>query len=127
MTVIKIDLEIPKQEFEIGGKLFDVYYDDDNLKKHERMYRKMMKKYEKYKNLDLSKLPEEEIYRAEEDVKEAMKEIIETYFGADTFDFIYQAGGKSVYNMIKVVDIVNDKLSEKMGTSKAEKANNYIK
>ncbi|KIN42424.1 phage tail assembly chaperone [Bacillus subtilis] len=127
MTVVKIDLEAPKQDFEIGGKVFEVYYDDENLKKREQLYPKMKKKYEKYKNLNLADLPAEEISQAEEDVNEAMKEIISAYFGEENFDFIYQAGGKSVYNMIKVVDVVRSKLDEKMGTSKAEKAKNYIK
>lgn len=127
MAVFKIDLEVPKQEFEIGGKVFDVYYDDESLKKREQLYPKMKKNYEKFKGMGFTKLTEEEISQAEEAANEAMKELIEAYFGAENFDFIYQAGGKSVYNMIKVVDIVNSKLDEKMGSRKAEKAKNYIK
>lgn len=127
MAVIKIDLEAPKQEFEIGGKVFDVYYDDENVKKYEQMFRQMMKKYENYSKIDFTTLSEEEVIKASEDIKESMKIIIEAYFGENTFDFVYQAGGKSIYNMRTVVEVVMSTLSEKMESSKAEKAKNYIK
>ncbi|NUJ19280.1 hypothetical protein FKN04_22365 [Bacillus glycinifermentans] len=126
MAVIKIDLERPVQQFELGGKVFEVGYDDESLKKYEKVYLKMKNAYEKYEKLGLS-ATEKQMQESENKMRDLVTELIELYFGKGSFEHVYEASGKSILNVQKVATFVIKTLNEKGAADLKDKANHYLK
>lgn len=111
MSVIKIQLDKPMQEFEIGGKVYEVYYDDESLKKYEKQTKSFYEKVQK--KLDLNKATEQQLEKYEKEQYCLLKETLEVFFGKGSFDEIYQASGKSLINLTKVVTVLVQWLGDK--------------
>lgn len=113
MSVIKIDLQKPVQEFEIDGKVYEVGYDDESLRAYEKQSKVF---YEKAKtNVDLTKLSDEEKKELETKQYQLLKETIEVFFGQGSYEEIYTATGKSLINMTKVITALFEWLQSKLG------------
>ncbi|MEC1552537.1 hypothetical protein P9D28_08865 [Bacillus haynesii] len=127
MAVIKIELDKPVQDFELGGKVFEVRYDDESLKSYEKVYLKMKKSYEEYEKINDLAATEKQLQEAEKKMTALVKELIELYFGKGSFDHVYEASGKSILNVQKVAAFVIKNLNEKATRDLEDKAANYLK
>lgn len=101
MSVIKIQLDKPVQEFEIGEKVYEVYYDDESLEKYEKQAKTFYDKTRKKVNLDKAKQSDVEKY--ENELINLLSDTIECFFGEGSYKEIYEASGKSLINVSKVV------------------------
>src|SRR5690554_2845581 len=101
MSVIKIELDKPVQEFEIGGKVYEVYYDDESLERYEKQAKRFYDKTRKKINLNSMKESSSKAY--EKEMRELLKDTLETFFGEGSYQSIYEASGKSLINVAKVV------------------------
>ncbi|EGL83736.1 Phage protein gp14 [Caldalkalibacillus thermarum TA2.A1] len=127
MARIKIDLEQPYDEFEIGGKVYKVYYDDDSLRKYEKQCHKFADEAEAKPEKEISQMSEEEKKKLEEKQRGLLKETIETFFGENTYEEIYEAAGRSLVNMTKVVMALSEWLDSKMNVAQQKRREHYTK
>lgn len=125
MSVIRIDLDKPVQEFEIGGKVYEVSYDDDSLKKYEKQavifYKKTREK------IDLDKASKREMEEYTKEMHLLLEETMDVFFGEGSFKEIYETAGKSLINITKVISILIDWLNSKMSLKHEEIQNYYTK
>ena len=112
MAVVKVDFDKPYDEFEIGGETYHVYFDDDSLRRYEKEADEFQK--EALKQVDFSKMSARKRKEVETKQIEAIKDTIEPFFGEGSFDSIYAASGKSMLNMVKVLEAVFDWLNTKV-------------
>lgn len=127
MTVIKIDLEKPIQEFEIGGKVYQVPYDDESLRKYQATLQRFQKDVNEAARINFDNLPAEEQKQKEEEYLNVAKKLIECFFGEGSYDSIYEAAGKSVFLMTKVLEQLLEWFEKKFDTSRAQKRAYYTK
>lgn len=127
MTVVKLDLERPVQEFEIGGKVYEVGYDDENFKKYLEAFQRIQKEFTKYQKLSAEKLTEKQAFESIEKFRNHLKEMIELYFGEGTFEHVYEACGKYLFNLMEVITLIQKTLNDKMGSAPKEKIEHYLK
>ncbi|APA05053.1 MULTISPECIES: hypothetical protein [Bacillus amyloliquefaciens group] len=126
MTVIKVNLEETVQEFEIGGKVYRLAYDDESLGRYLRRMRAFYRS-----SVDATNKKFDEMTEAEQDemtakaLKEA-EEIMDTFFGQGSFHPIYEACGKSMRNLYNVIEAVGEFLEDKASKVKAEKRASYV-
>lgn len=125
MSVIKIELEKPVQEFEIGGKVYEVFYDDESLKKYEKQAKVFYDKTRKEINLD--EADESEVEAFENEMRELLKDTLECFFGGGSYQSIYEASGKSLINLAKVVQVLVKWMSGKLNLKQQDIKNYYTK
>ncbi|WP_054634817.1 DUF6673 family protein [Thalassobacillus sp. C254] len=125
MARIQIDLDLPYDEFEIAEKEYHVYFDDNSLEKYEKELEILHAEWKKKKDLSKLNAKQKEEYK-----KEQMKKVarfIEAFFGEGTFEEIYEATGKSMINLVAVVEAVSDWLTKKLGKIKMDQKEYYTK
>ncbi|MFZ4452088.1 hypothetical protein [Salibacterium aidingense] len=127
MAVIKIDLDQPFDEFEIGGKVYKVYYDDESMKKYQSAMSGLQRSSQKVAGMDLSAMNPEEQSAFEKEQQQEMRGFIETFFGEGTFDDIYKASGESVINLGKIASVLIEWINNKVGDLKQQKKDYYTK
>lgn len=125
MAVFKVEFDKPYDEFEIGGETYRAYYDDESLKKYEKAAEKFSK--EAQKKVDLENMTAKQKKALEDRQTKAIKETVEIFFGEGSFEPIYEASGKSMLNMTKVLEAVFDWLNTKVQNVNKKAAEYYTK
>lgn len=105
---IKVDIEKPVQEFEIGGKVYKLLYDDDSLKRYQKEFKEVAERWKEYENIDFDKLSEKEAQKYHDEQEQILKDITENLFGEGSFEQIYEACHRSTFNLLRVVEQVRD-------------------
>lgn len=127
MSVIKIDIEKPSQEFEIAGKVYTAKWDDEALD----AYRHLMNKYQdillKAQEIDVTKLTPEEQETTKQEQLVAMESIIDTVFGAGKYAVLYEDVHKSMANIGEVLRVVFEFLRDKLQEQKQTNRQKYTK
>lgn len=127
MSVIKIDIEKASQEFEITGKTYTMYWNDDAIyeyldfaKEHEAMAEKI----DKTNVMELDKRSRD-VLRGEQ--LDLMEGFIDKMFGTGSFDSIYEDTGRSMMNLNKIIEAIIDFLTDKASETKKQKRKKYTK
>lgn len=123
MSSIKINFEKPSQEFEINGKIYEVFYDDESLKKYEKVARRFFENVKT--NIDIEKISDSERDRLEKENIEEIKLAVEAFFGEGKYEEIYEASGKSLINMTTVISVVFDWIEGKLKVDRESAINYY--
>ncbi|HFK1685280.1 TPA: hypothetical protein ACGXND_005247 [Bacillus tropicus] len=110
MTQFKFEFEKTYKEVDVAGKIYKIEFNDDAITK----YQKELKTFEKdSKELaalitDYEKATDEEIDAVMSKQKEMTKHVVETFLGEDTFEELYKKAGKSVTNLMGLVNYLSD-------------------
>src|SRR5690606_42133698 len=96
MGVIRIDIEKPTQEFEIGGEIYTARWDDDTLLELERKFAKYNEMAMQSSKLDVSKLSYEEQQRIRTEQLTVIEALWDTLFGAGSCKTMYEPTHRSM-------------------------------
>lgn len=122
---ISIKLDKPTQIFEINGVDHTVYYDDEALKRYENILYKFNVEYEKTKAIDIDSLTEDEKSEIRSRQEKLVEELINSIFGDNSYSGIYEAAGKSTFNILSIVEAFADWLGDKLSKFKKKKMDYY--
>lgn len=111
--MINIKLDSLVQEFGVNGEVFFVRYDDDALNKFKGILPTVQAEYEKGMSEDRE--------------VEVSKIIINTVFGDNEYDRLYNACGRSSLNLGRVVESVTEWLATKQTEVTSKKKSHYVK
>ncbi|NIA59429.1 hypothetical protein G5716_13970 [Bacillus pacificus] len=123
MTQFKFEFEKTYKEVEVAGKVYQVEFNDDAINKYQKSFKNFEKKTKEVKDLipDYEKATDEEIDNVMNKQKELVKHVVETFLGENSFDELYVKSGKSIGNLMSLVDYLNNLYIEE-AKEKAEKA-----
>mgnify|MGYP001187633840 CR=1 FL=1 len=127
MGVIRIDIEKPTQEFEIGGEIYTARWDDDTLLELERKFAKYNEMAMQSSKLDVSKLSYEEQQRIRTEQLKVIEELLDTLFGEGSYKKIYESTHRSMVNLGKVIEVVMEFVVEKIQLKKQSAREKYVK
>ena len=127
MSVIKINLDKPTQEFEIGGKTYTLYYDDESMQNQLTQMRKFYEYAKKSDDIDLENATDEEQKKIQDESIQLTKETIDTFFDEGAFEEIYEAAGKSMLILFTVVEKIGEFIHSKTSGERNEKRASYTK
>ncbi|MCY8345048.1 hypothetical protein P9G44_18395 [Bacillus paralicheniformis] len=130
MANIQLNFDKPVQIFTINGTDYEVYYDDDSLRRYIDMFQRFSHEYDETKDLDVSKLSAEEEKKINERQMELMSEFIDSVFGQGSYEKIYDSIGRSIFHLLDVIDAFGDWIINKMAEvneKKAKKVDYYTK
>lgn len=135
--MIKINLTSVKEQFEIGGKVFEADFSDDKLKKYFE-YGNEVAELDKKINAKFPKIDEEKDFgKLASAIAEVLPQRAESFriffdktFGAGKGQEIYEICGESTPNLQKVFEAVWQVILSKLATADSEgqvAADKYIK
>lgn len=125
MAVIKVDIEKPYDEFDIGGKVYNVYFDDESLRKYEKTLKEFRKETQTDK--DPLKMSEKQRSETEKKHRKAIKKAIDCFFGEGSYEEIYALTGKSMIMLARVVEALFNWLDGKLNHVKKKQLEYYTK
>lgn len=123
MTQFKFEFEKTYKEVDVAGKVYQVEFNDEAINKYQKSLKSFEKKTKEVQDLipDYDKATDEEIDNVMNKQKELVKHVVETFLGENTFDELYEKAGKSIGNLISLVDYLNNLYIEE-AKRKAEQA-----
>lgn len=127
MSVIKIEIEKPSQEFDIAGKVYTAKWDDDALDAYRHLVNKYQDLIQKAQEMDITQLSPEEQEKAKQEQLAAMESIIDTVFGAGSYAVLYEDVHRSMANIGEVFHQVFAFLGEKLHEQKQTTRQKYTK
>ena len=132
MTTIKkgFQFETTTKEIEVNGNAYKVDFSDDAMNRYmevgHKMQSIMLEEQEKLEshgeNLPIEVLKETQIKQ-----REAVKEVLEAFLGEGTFDGLYDMAGRSVINLLALVDYLNTFMDEQTFQKIEAKKEKYLK
>ncbi|MES1053447.1 hypothetical protein FOA24_31285 [Bacillus thuringiensis] len=123
MTQFKFEFEKSYKEVDVAGTVYRVEFNDESLTRYQKELKNFDKESKELQDLipDYETATDEEIDTVMNKQKELVKRAIETFFGKDTFDELYEKAGKSVSNLTGLMNYLTDIYVEE-SKGKAEQA-----
>ncbi|MDA2508277.1 hypothetical protein PDN66_25130 [Bacillus cereus] len=123
MAQFNFEFEKTYKEVEVAGKVYQVEFNDEAINKYQKSLKNFEKQTKEVQGLipDYEKATDEEFDNVMNKQKELVKHVVETFLGENTFDELYEKAGKSISNLISLVDYLNNLYIEE-AKEKAEKA-----
>jgi hypothetical protein len=119
MSEIKqFDFESPIQQLKIAGDMYEIDFSDDSILKKQQRFETFYQEAEK-----IDKEAEDYI----EKTKELIKDTVDTILEKGAFDILYIKSGKSIMNILNLVEFLADIINEKSQESKKNVENKYLK
>lgn len=120
-NAIILNFDKPVQVFTINGKDFNVYYDDESLKKYEDAFKNFAKEYDRLTPKKPEKLSDAAKDELLEEQTKLIAKITEVIFGENSYDEIYELVGKSVFNIYAVIQAFRQWFDDKLKSFQEEK------
>lgn len=110
MTQFKFEFEKTYKEVDVAGKLYKIEFNDDAIAKYQKELKTFDKDSKELATLikDYEKATDEEIDAVMNKQKEMTKHVVETFLGEGTFEELYEKAGKSVTNLMGLVNYLSD-------------------
>lgn len=110
MTQFKFEFEKTYKEVDVAGKLYKIEFNDDAIAKYQKELKTFDKDSKELAALitDYEKATDEEIDAVMNKQKEMTKHVVETFLGEGTFEELYEKAGKSVTNLMGLVNYLSD-------------------
>jgi len=125
MTVKKFEFKQTYQEIEVAGKVYKVYFDDNQMKKYRDLYNKFNAIVKKTEGVNVEDLTDEQQDEYETEQRNTIKEFVDNTLGEDSFDELYEASGKSTYNMAELVYYIMQISEEYIGEKQEVKKDKH--
>lgn len=118
---IILNFDKPVQVFTINGKDFNVYYDDESLKKYEDAFKNFAKEYDRLTPKKFEKLNDAAKDELLGEQTKLIAKITEVIFGENSYEEIYELVGKSVFNIYEVIQAFRQWFDDKLKSFQEEK------
>lgn len=125
MTVKKFEFKQTYQEIEVAGKVYKVYFDDNQMKKYRDLYNKFNAVVKKTEGVNVEDLTDEQQDEYETEQRNTIKEFVDNTLGEGSFDELYEASGKSTYNMAELVYYIMQISEEYIGEKQEVKKDKH--
>jgi hypothetical protein len=129
MTIKGFQFDTTVKTIEVNGHEYKVDFSDDAISRYMEIG----------KNMETVLLEEQRLLESSEDMsiemakntqikqREAVKEVIEAFLGEGTFDGLYDMSGRSIINLMSLVEYLNEFMSEQLFDKVEAKKEKYLK
>ena len=116
-----------KEEFKIGGKVYEIDFSDKALKEYQLQMQKYKKQYEDIKKVDFENQSHEEQLKSYDEAFNLVKESVNMVLGKGSFDELYKASGESLENMSQLLTFLYEIIAERLQETKEQQKSKYVK
>ncbi|MFA2694782.1 hypothetical protein [Bacillus mycoides] len=127
-NVFQFNFEKTYKEIDVAGKLYRVAFDDDSMLQYQVSFKEYEVKVQEAQKLvpDVQEATVEQLKEMAEKQKELMKDAIEIFLGADTFEELYEKAGRSSMNLVGLIDYMTNLVQDELQKSASKVNNKYL-
>lgn len=124
----RFDFEKTYKEIDVAGKLYRVAFDDDSMLRYQVEFKAYETKVAEaqQKTVDIQNASIEKLKEMNEVQKELMKDAIEMFLGADTFEELYEKAGRSCYNLVALLEYMMNLVTEELESKNLAVEGKYL-
>lgn len=125
MTIKKFEFKNTQEEIEIAGEKYSIDFSDDAIIRYNKEFEQFYMKSQDIQSVDVSKLTGPEQANQFNEMRELTKGVTEELLGEGTFEPLYEKSGKSLINMVEVLNFLAEHVSEKLSKLKEKELKKY--
>ncbi|QWI52550.1 hypothetical protein EXW56_27060 (plasmid) [Bacillus mycoides] len=127
-NVLQFNFDKTYKEIDVAGKLYRVAFDDDSMLQYQVSFKAYEVKVQEAQKLvpDVQEATVEQLKEMAEKQKELMRDAIEIFLGADTFEELYDKAGRSSMNLVGLIDYMMDLVQDELQKSAGKVNNKYL-
>lgn len=126
----QFNFEKTYREIDISGDIHRVDFNDEALTRYQKAIKRfnqgIKEVQEVLKNVNIETDSDEEIQKVSDKQKDVVKDVVEVFLGEGTFEGLYEKAGKSVMNLISLVNYLIDIYSSEMQSKTENTRKKYL-
>ncbi|PEO80623.1 hypothetical protein CN571_26750 [Bacillus pseudomycoides] len=124
----QFNFEKTYREIDVAGKLYKVSFDDESMLKYQEGFGAYEAKAKELQDnaLDIREASTKQIRDMHYKQREIMKEAVELFLGADTFEDLYVKAGRSLMNLVALIDYLTKLVETEMRSKVGDSLNEYL-
>jgi hypothetical protein len=127
MTIKKFEFKKTYEEVEIAGKVYKVDLQDESVKKYQKQFNSFTEQSMQLQEAAKENMTVDEQAAFLDQSKELAMVTINTLLGENAFDELYEASGKSLINVMDLINFLTEVIREKAGELQAQTVDKYLK
>lgn len=126
----QFNFEKTYKEIDISGEIYHVEFNDEALTRYQKSVKRfnqgIKEAQEALNNVNIEIDSDEEIQKVSDKQKDVVKEVVETFLGEGTFDGLYEKAGKSVMNLMSLVNYLIEIYTSEMQSKTEDARKKYL-
>ena len=123
----KFEFKKTYEEIEVAGEVYRVDVSDKKLKEYQIEFHEFYKESQRLEKIDVDELSAEEQTEMLDNALGILEKVVNKILGDGSFDVLYEKSGKSIMNMIDLVNYLGDVVNERLNGQRQEKRGHYLK
>lgn len=115
------------EKLRINGNDYEIDFADDKIKQYQKELEQFYFKSKEVQEVDADNLSAEEQQKYLDKTKELATSIIDALLGEGAFEELYEESGKSLINMVDLIEFLTEVIGEKSTKTKQEKYDKLLK
>lgn len=115
------------EEIKVNGRIYGIDFSDEKVREYQKKLEKFYLESEEVRTANVDNLSQEDQDKLLRKTHEMAKEVIEMLLGKNTYETLYHDSGKSLFNMVELLNFLTKVVDEKSSNLRSEKFDKYIK
>lgn len=121
------DFKKSYEELKINGEVYKIDFSDAKLKEYRKSFNEFYAESQKMQSVNTSELAKDDELKQFEHAADLTKKAIDKLLGDGSFNKLYEQSGRSLFNMMDLVEFLAELVGEKTNKVRKERAHKYIK
>lgn len=127
MTMRSFDFKKTYEEIKINGEVYKIDFSDAKLKEYRKSFNEFYAESQKMQSVNASELVKDDEFKQFDQATGLTKKAIDNLLGDGSFDKLYEQSGRSLFNMMDLVEFLAELVGEKTNKVRNERAHKYTK
>ncbi|UYG93185.1 hypothetical protein [Cytobacillus firmus] len=127
MTMRSFDFKKTYEEIKINGEVYKIDFSDAKLKEYRKSFNEFYAESQKMQSVNASELVKDDEFKQFDQATDLTKKAIDNLLGDGSFDKLYEQSGRSLFNMMDLVEFLAELVGEKTNKVRNERAHKYTK
>ncbi|SPT98426.1 Uncharacterised protein [Lysinibacillus capsici] len=126
----QFNFEKTYKEIDVSGDIHRVEFNDEALTRYQKAVKRfnqgIKEAQDALNNINIETDSDDEIQKVSDKQKDVVKDVVEVFLGEGTFEGLYEKAGKSVMNLMSLVDYLIDIYSSEMKSKTEDARKKYL-
>lgn len=126
----QFNFEKTYKEIDVSGDIYRVEFNDEALTRYQKAVKGFNQGIKEaqgaLEKVNIETDSDDEIQKVSDKQKDVVKDVVEVFLGEGTFDGLYEKAGKSVMNLMSLVNYLIDIYSSEMKSKTEDARKKYL-
>lgn len=126
----QFNFEKTYKEIDVSGDIYRVEFNDEALTRYQKAVKRFNQGIKEAQSalekVNIETDSDDEIQKVSDKQKDVVKDVVEVFLGEGTFDGLYEKAGKSVMNLMSLVNYLIDIYSSEMKSKTEDARKKYL-